>query len=46
MPKSYEWDFDGDGVTDQVTTNYDVTYYFQYHRKLAGKADSRRPDYL
>ncbi|AXY77668.1 hypothetical protein D3H65_28420 [Paraflavitalea soli] len=26
--KSYEWDFDGDGVTDEVTTDYDVTHTF------------------
>jgi gliding motility-associated-like protein len=26
--KSYEWDFDGDGVTDKVTTNFEETFTF------------------
>lgn len=26
--KSYEWDFDGDGVTDLTTTDYNATYTF------------------
>ncbi len=26
--KSYEWDFDGDGVTDKVTTNFQETFTF------------------
>ncbi|MDF2187612.1 PKD domain-containing protein [Paraflavitalea sp. CAU 1676] len=26
--KSYEWDFDGDGVTDRVTTNFQEPYTF------------------
>jgi gliding motility-associated-like protein len=26
--KSYEWDFDGDGVTDRISTNFEETFTF------------------